>query len=88
MGSFAIELSDEPSAMLEKVSAAVSSMGGKCEGDESAGTIELRTPMGPVGGTYAVSGRTMTMDIHKKPMMVPQSMIEQAVRQWFGAAQA
>lgn len=85
MAKFDVNLKDDPAAAIDKVKGLIAQHGGTLEGDQNSGSFEGMTPAGMVRGTYAIAGRTATIDIVDKPWMVPQSMIEQVVRDYFTA---
>ena len=49
------------------------------EGDEVGGSFE-----GAASGSYRVDGRTVHVEVSKKPAFVPWSMIEAGLRRAFG----
>lgn len=46
------------------------------EGNDSAGSFSLPTPLGQVKGTYKISNTIAHFSITDKPMLVPCSLIE------------
>jgi len=57
---------------------------GRCEGTPEAGTFSGSTPVGGVAGSYRVVEETgeLEVDITKKPIFVPMSVIESEARKF------
>ena len=83
--SFDINVTDTAAA-YEKAKSAIQSHGGKIDGDADGGTFEGKTPLGAVKGRYKAAGNTIAVTIESKPMLVPQSKVESAVKEFFGSA--
>jgi hypothetical protein len=52
------------------------------DGDESGGDYTLRTPLGTIQGTYAVTGSVVVFRIAKKPTLIPCGLIERVLDQF------
>ena len=59
-----------------KVKSKIENDGGNFTGDENEGNFNLPTPVGSIEGNYSVSDNELKINITKKPMMLPCSMIE------------
>jgi len=82
--SFSITLSDEVSAVLGKVEAAITSNGGSFEGNEKDGIFLGKTPLGFIKGEYCfTAAREIEVTIVEKPFFVPYSVIELKIREYF-----
>lgn len=49
------------------------------EGDVRGGTFQ-----GPAVGRYTVAGRTLRLEVAKKPAFIPWAMVEMGLKQVFG----
>lgn len=83
MAKFDVQLEEDAQVVIDKVKTIISQHGGTLQGDASKGTFEGMTPAGMIRGAYEIVGKTATIDIHDKPWMLPQSMIEQVLREYF-----
>ncbi|MBF0255931.1 MAG: hypothetical protein HQL47_05595 [Gammaproteobacteria bacterium] len=69
--------------MLARVEQALRKHGGQFQGDGHAGQFAGKTLLGEVQGKYAVSGAKVSIEIVRKPSMVPMAMIEKEIRKFF-----
>jgi hypothetical protein len=83
MPKFDVPLEEEAEVVIDKVKTLISQHGGTLQGDASKGSFEGMTPAGMIRGVYEIAGRTATIDIHDKPWMLSQAMIEQTLREYF-----
>ena len=74
--SFNFNIESNPAEIINKVKLKIENEGGSFTGDESEGNFNLPTPVGAIEGNYSVSDNELNIDITKKPMMLPCSMIE------------
>ena len=74
--SFTFNLELNPAEVVEKVKSKIESEGGTFAGDSNKGNFNLPTPVGAIEGNYSVDNNQLKIDITKKPMMLPCSMIE------------
>jgi len=74
--SFKFNIDSSPSEIIEKVKSKIENEGGSFTGDKNEGNFNLPTPVGAIEGNYTVSDNELKIDITKKPMMLPCSMIE------------
>jgi len=49
-------------------------------GDETQGNFQVKTPLGSVGGKYAITGQEIMMHITKKPLLISCKRIEKELR--------
>lgn len=61
--------------LLARIRERIEANAGQVEGGESEGTLLVSTPLGPVRGSYAVSGSDIRVTVTHKPMLVPCSAI-------------
>ena len=74
--SFKFNIDSSPAEIIEKVKSKIENEGGSFIGDVNEGNFNLPTPVGAIEGNYTVSDNELKIDITKKPMMLPCSMIE------------
>ncbi len=74
--SFKFNIDSSPAEIINKVKSKIENEGGSFTGDENEGSFTLSTPVGAIGGNYSVSDNELKIDITKKPMLLPCSMIE------------
>ena len=74
--SFKFNIDSSPAEIIEKVKSKIENDGGSFTGDENQGNFNLPTPVGAIEGDYTVIDNELKIDITKKPMMLPCSMIE------------
>ena len=74
--SFKFNIDSSPAEIIEKVKSKIENERGSFTGDENEGNFNLPTPVGAIEGNYSVSDNELKIDITKKPMMLPCSMIE------------
>ncbi len=74
--SFKFNIDSSPAEIINKVKLKIENEGGNFTGDENVGNFNLPTPVGAIEGNYSVGDNELKIDITKKPMMLPCSMIE------------
>ena len=74
--SFKFNIDSNPARIINNVKIKIENEGGSFTGDENEGNFKLPTPVGSIEGNYSVSDNELKIDITKKPMMLPCSMIE------------
>jgi len=74
--SFKFNIDSSPVEIIEKVKLKIENEGGNFTGDDNEGDFNLPTPVGAIEGNYSISDNELKIDITKKPMMLPCSMIE------------
>ncbi len=78
--TFAFQLSHEPAAVVEKARKAAAGNGVKFEGDVQQGRFSGHG----IEGSYAIeNARLLTIQISRKPIIMPWSMIESSMRKFF-----
>jgi hypothetical protein len=77
--TFAFPLSHEPAAVIEKARKAAAGNGVRFEGDEQQGRFAGHG----VEGSYAIKEAQLTIQIVRKPIIMPWSMIESSMRKFF-----
>jgi len=82
--NFVASFSGDADSLFGKLNAALQEHGGSVEGDKNAGTIRVSSPLGAVEGTYEVGGKTIRIELTRKPFLVPASKIEELLRQEIG----
>ena len=74
--SFKFNIQSNLAEIINNVKLKIENEGGSFTGDVSEGNFNLPTPVGAIEGNYSVSENELKIDITKKPMMLPCSMIE------------
>jgi hypothetical protein len=83
--TFTIVHDYENSTLVKKVESAVISSGGGFEGDEKSGSFSGKTPLGLIKAEYCcTSANEVRVTIVDKPFLVPYSVIESKMREYFG----
>lgn len=83
--SFTISISGPISVAVGKIGSEIICSGGSFEGNESCGTFFGKTPLGFVKGEYCcVSTNEIRITIVEKPFLVPYSIVESKIREYFG----
>jgi len=78
--SFKFNINSSPAAIINNVKSKIEKGGGSFTGDENEGNFNLPTPVGAIEGNYSVRINELKIDITKKPMMLPCSMIESELK--------
>jgi hypothetical protein len=74
--SFKFNLELNPAEIINNVKLKVENDGGSFKGNEREGNFNLPTPVGEIEGNYSITDNALKIDITKKPMMLPCSLIE------------
>ncbi len=74
--SFKFNIDSSPAEIINNVKSKIENEGGNFTGDEKEGNFNLPTIVGTIEGNYSVIDNELKIDITKKPMMLPCSMIE------------
>ncbi len=69
-------------AALQHAKTETLARGGTWEGDLKSGSYKMRTPLGPIEGSYTVLRKTVRFTIQHKPMLVPCSLIARIIDQF------
>jgi len=78
--SFNFNIESSPVEIINNVKSKIENEGGSFTGDEKEGNFNLPTPIGSVEGNYSVGDNELKIDITKKPMMLPCSMIKSELK--------
>ncbi len=78
--SFNFNIDSSPAEIINNVKSKIENEGGNFKGDENKGNFNLPTPVGAIEGNYSVSDNELKIDITKKPIMLPCSMIESELK--------
>ena len=68
--------------IIRKAQNAIEKVEGSFTGNTSQGEFVVPAKIGNVEGTYVVENQNFVVTIHKKPMIAPYSMIEDALRKY------
>lgn len=74
-----VRLSQTPDVFLPRAKAAAQANGMQLTGDHETGRFNGRG----IEGAYRIEGDTLAIHIQKKPLIMPWTMIEAAVRNFF-----
>jgi len=74
--SFKFNIDSNPAEIINNVKSKIESEGGSFTGDANGGNFNLPSPVGSIEGNYSIIDNELKIDITKKPMMLPCSMIE------------
>ncbi len=77
--SFSIPFIGDTTSLLERARKAAADNGAQVTGDTHKGTFSGRG----VEGSYTVSGNTVNVTVDKKPMIIPWSLVESQLKQFF-----
>jgi hypothetical protein len=72
----------EVSDTLARAKAEAAKFGSVFTGDVERGEYALRTPLGAIEGTYAVTDSTVCFLVERKPALVPCALIERVLDQF------
>lgn len=81
--SFSIPFSGSAEQIYQKAKSAVEKQGGSFNGDMNGGNFTISV-FGTITGSYTVSGQNLQIEIEDKPMMIPCSAIENALKGQLG----
>jgi hypothetical protein len=82
--SFTIKINDDIHAVLKKVESSIIGNGGTFEGTHERGIFHGKSVAGLIKGEYcSVAGNEIKITITDKPFIVPHSMIEAEIRNYF-----
>ncbi|SMF97058.1 hypothetical protein SAMN02949497_4474 [Methylomagnum ishizawai] len=77
--SFEVKLKGDPEAIIAKAKVAAKNKGVDFEGNGQAGNF---SGLG-IEGSYSIQADTMAVEITKKPFVMPWSLIESSLRDYF-----
>lgn len=78
--TFDVPFSGDPVSLLQRARDVATLAGANLTGDTSHGNFSGKG----VEGHYDVSGQTVHVTIDKKPLIVPDSVVEERLRKFFG----
>jgi hypothetical protein len=81
--NFSIDFSGSAEDVFGRAKAAVEKQGGTFNGDANSGNFSINV-FGNISGTYTVSGQQLQIAIEDKPMMIPCTAIENALKSQIG----
>jgi hypothetical protein len=73
--SFSFEFPITAEELVRRVDEAIENAGGEFSGDSLGGAYYIPTPIGPIMGTYIVTGQTIQIDVTQKPVILTCNMI-------------
>ena len=80
--TFEVPFKGDATSLINKAKTTIQKAEGSLEGNEESGNFNVPAKIGNVEGTYIVENNSMIVTIHKKPMIAPYSMIEEALRKF------
>lgn len=81
---FKVSFSGSAQDLVDRARQKVQGAGGTFDGDAGSGSFSVPTPLGHVQGDYQISGQALTVNITKKPFLIPCSAIESYVKSRLG----
>ena len=79
------KLSGDVKPVIETAKKIAAAAGAKMKGDEKKGTFFAKTVVGEIKGGYEVAAGIITITVHKKPFLVPESKIINALDKFFSS---
>jgi hypothetical protein len=86
--SFRFDFPMSAEGLIRRVGDAVRSAGGSFAGDAAEGHYTVSTPIGPIAGTYSVSGQTIKIDVTDKPIILSCKLIEKKLNEFIQRARS
>jgi hypothetical protein len=77
--SFSVNFSGDAASLLARASKTAADNGAQVIGDAHGGTFSGRG----VEGSYTVNGNTVNVTVDKKPVIIPWSLVESQLKQFF-----
>jgi len=77
--SFSVPFTGDAASLLARARKAATDNGAQVTGDANQGTFSGRG----VEGSYTINGNTVTVTIDKKPLIIPWSLVESQLKQFF-----
>jgi hypothetical protein len=77
--SFSVPFTGDAASLLERARKTAADNGAQVTGDTNKGTFSGRG----VEGSYTVSGNAVNVTVDKKPMIIPWSLVESQLKQFF-----
>jgi len=82
MSTYSVPKPADMAATVKTLEDMAQKNGGKFSGDENSGSFSIERPA-KVAGEYAVDGDEIKITITEKPFILPASMIEGAIKNFF-----
>ncbi|CAN5242802.1 hypothetical protein BH11BAC6_BH11BAC6_12870 [soil metagenome] len=82
MCNFSIKFDSNVHHIISRAKDAINGAGGNFEGNEETGGFDLNTFMGQIQGNYNILDDLISINITKKPMLVPCGEIEKQLRKY------
>jgi hypothetical protein len=82
--NFSIDFTGPSDALIQQAQSAITSAGGKFNGDVNNGGFIIPTPIGEVSGAYAVENQSFHISIEDKPFLLSCNKIETELRNYLG----
>ncbi len=77
--SFSVPFTGDAPSLLARARKTATDNGAQITGDTNKGTFSGRG----VEGSYTVSGNTVNVTVDKKPVIIPWSLVESQLKQFF-----
>ena len=81
--TLSINLTRDINLLLTQVESTILSAGGDFNGNNEKGQFSGKTALGKVKGEYTVSGQSITINITKKPGIVPMNKVLSKIHSYF-----
>jgi hypothetical protein len=82
---FSIEFSESAESLVARARQAILKATGTFEGNVSAGSFAVHTPIGKVKGSYTTNTSSIHIHIDQKPMLLGCDRIEKELRNYLAA---
>lgn len=79
---FEIPFSGAAGELVEKAKKAILGAGGKADGDVTAGTFSIPTPLGEISGIYKINPPSVFFEITDKPMFLSCGLVESTIQKY------
>jgi hypothetical protein len=86
--SFDFEFPVTSEELIGRIEEAILRAGGEFSGDVVEGVYSVPTPIGPITGTYSVSGQSIRIDVLDKPIILSCSLIGKKLSEYVRTAQS
>ncbi len=80
--SFEIPFSSSAAELVEKAKRSILKAGGEVEGDVTAGTFSIPSPLGKISGQYTIGQQSATFLITDKPIFLGCGLIESTINKY------
>ncbi len=76
MCRFKLPFSGTGDTLVSRAKAAIGRAGGAFTGNDANGSFQVKTPLGPVSGDYAIFDQEISIAVTKKPFLLSCSRIQ------------